>query len=179
MVGDVIVHTDIITESFVCDIAACGGFCCEDGDAGAPVTMDEIAYIESQLDHIWSQLSASAQAVIDRQGVAYTDPEGELVTSIIGQGNCVFRGPNGCLLDKRPISCHLYPIREKRFGSGLVGINYHRWNICQAATLLGKKQGTPLYVFLREPLVRRFGQEWYDELCESAEALLQSTGSAD
>ena len=172
MVGDVIVHSDIITEKFACDIATCGGFCCEDGDAGAPVTLDEIAEIEDQLDEIWPQLSAQAQSVIDRQGVAYTDPEGDLVTSIIGQGNCVFRGPKGCVLRQRPISCHLYPIREKKFNGGLVGINYHRWNICRAAKVLGERQGIPLYVFLREPLIRRFGQAWYDELCEVATALI-------
>lgn len=171
-IGNVIVHTDILTEQFACDIAACQGFCCEEGDAGAPVTLDEIAYIEEQLDVIWPKLSAQAQSVIDRQGVAYSDPEGELVTSIIGKGNCVFRGPKGCLLEQRPISCHLYPIREKRFNGGLVGINYHRWNICKAAIVLGEKQGMPLYRFLREPLVRRFGQAWYDELCEAANALL-------
>lgn len=172
MIGDVIVHTDIITEHFCCDISKCQGFCCEDGDAGAPVTLDEIAYIEEQLDNIWPQMSAQAQAVIDKQGVAYTDPEGELVTSIVGKGNCVFRGPKGCLLPQRPISCHLYPIREKRFGGGLVGINYHRWDICKDAVCLGRQLGTPLYVFLKEPLVRRFGQEWYDELCVAAKELL-------
>lgn len=172
MIGDVIVHTDILTECFACDIASCGGFCCEDGDAGAPVSLDEIAYIETVLDEIWPQMSAQAQAVVDKQGVAYTDPEGELVTSIVGQGNCVFRGPKGCILPQRPISCHLYPIREKKFNGGLVGINYHRWNICKAAVELGKKQGIPLYKFLQEPLVRRFGQAWYDELCIAAESLL-------
>lgn len=175
MVGDVIVHSDIISEKFACDIAACSGFCCEDGDAGAPVSLDEIAEIEEQLDAIWPQLSAQAQAVIDRHGVAYTDPEGELVTSIIGKGNCVFRGPKGCLLRQRPISCHLYPIREKKFNGGLVGINYHRWDICKAAKVLGERQGIPLYIFLREPLVRRFGQSWYDELCEVATALTSNS----
>lgn len=174
MVGDVIVHSDIFTECFRCDISQCHGACCEEGDAGAPVTLDEVAYIESVLDEIWPRLSAQAQAVIDRQGVAYTDPEGELVTSIIGGGDCVFRGPNGCLLPQRPISCHLYPIREKRFGGGLVGINYHRWDICRHAVGRLSEGGTPLYVFLREPLVRRFGQEWYDELCDVAGQLLQA-----
>ena len=98
MVGDVIVHTDIVTEYFCCDIGNCQGRCCEEGDAGAPVTLDEIAYIEEQLDTIWPHLNAQAQAVIDKQGVAYTDPEGELVTSIIGSCDCCFRGQKGCLV---------------------------------------------------------------------------------
>lgn len=170
MVGDVIVHTDIVTEYFCCDIGNCQGRCCEEGDAGAPVTLDEIAYIEEQLDTIWPHLNAQAQAVIDKQGVAYTDPEGELVTSIIGSCDCCFRGQKGCLLAQRPISCHLYPIREKKLGT-LTGINYHRWDICKDAVALGKERGIRLYQFLKEPLVRRFGEVWYKELEQVAEEL--------
>lgn len=170
-VGDVIVHTDIITECFACDIEACGGRCCEEGDAGAPVTLEEIAQAEEALDSVWHMMGASAQAVVDRQGVAYTDPEGELVTCIVNGGNCVFRGEHGCILPQKPISCHLYPIREKHFGSSLVGLQYHRWDICREAREKGKREGIALYRFLQEPLVRRFGQEWYDELCLAAEMI--------
>ena len=167
-VGDVILHSDILTEYFCCDIESCHGRCCEEGDAGAPVTMDEIADIEQQLDNLWPQFSASAQAVIDKQGVAYPDPEGELVTSIVQGGNCAFRGPQGCLLRQKPISCHLYPIREKK-----LGLNYHRWNICHEAIRLGTERGIRLYEFLREPLIRRFGKAWYDELCTIANELIK------
>ena len=173
MVGDVLVHTDIITSPFCCDIEKCHGRCCEEGDAGAPVTLDEVADIEDQLDHIWPSLNARAQSVIDRQGVAYTDPEGEMVTSIIDGCDCCFRGVQGCLLRQRPISCHLYPIREKKLGT-MVGLNYHRWAICKDAVALGEKKGLPLYRFLREPLVRRFGEAWYRELEETAQAYLSS-----
>lgn len=162
-VGDVIVHTDIITQHFCCDISACQGRCCEEGDAGAPLTMDEVMEIEDQLDAIWPKLSAQAQAVIDKQGVAYTDPEGDLVTSIIGTCDCCFRGPKGCVLRQRPISCHLYPIREKKLGV-LTGINYHRWDICKDAIKLGQERGLRVYQFLKEPLIRRFGEAWYREL---------------
>lgn len=171
MVGDVIVHSDILIQPFCCDIDACHGRCCEEGDAGAPVTMEEIAEIEEQLDQLWPQLSASAQAVIDKQGVAYADPEGELVTSIVGGKDCAFRGPKGCLLCQRPISCHLYPIRMKDFGT-VVGLQYHRWNICEAAVRKGRELGIPLYKFLREPLVRHFGEAWYAELEDVACQLL-------
>lgn len=163
MVGDVVLHSDIITEFFCCDISQCHGSCCEEGDAGAPVTTEEIAYIEGQLDRIWPHMSAGAQTEVDRHGVAYCDPEGELVTSIVNGGNCVFRGCNGCLLPLRPISCHLYPIRERRTGP-YVALNYHRWGICQAAVALGRKRGIHVYQFLREPLIRRFGEAWYAEL---------------
>lgn len=162
-IGDVLLSPDIVTEFFACDIAKCGGRCCEEGDAGAPVTMDEITDIEEQLDDLWPQLSASAQAEIDRTGVAYTDPEGELVTCIVNNRDCAFRGAKGCLLRQRPISCHLYPLREKKFGS-LVGLNYHRWAICKDAVEKGKREGIRLYEFLHEPLVRRFGEAWYKEL---------------
>ena len=96
-VGDVLVSPDIITEQFCCDLDACKGECCIEGDAGAPVTMDEIGGIEDSLDTVWTDLSANAQAVIDQQGVADIDPEGELVTSIVNGKDCVFTCyENGC-----------------------------------------------------------------------------------
>ena len=177
MVGDVIVHTDIITECFCCDIDKCHGLCCEEGDAGAPVSMDEIAAIENELDRLWPGLSAGAQAMIDKQGVAYADPEGDMVTTIVGGRDCAFRGCQGCLLSCKPLSCDLYPIRMKEFGNGLTGINYHRWDICKDAVAKGRAQNMPLYIFLRQPLIRRFGTEWYDELCHTAEELLKSIPS--
>ena len=89
-VGDVLLTPDIITEHFCCDLEACKGSCCVEGDAGAPVTLDEVEAIEEATEKVWDELSASAQAVIDRQGVAYTDEEGDLVTSIVGGKDCVF-----------------------------------------------------------------------------------------
>ncbi len=163
MVGDVVVHSDILTEYFLCDLPLCHGRCCEEGDAGAPVTVEEIARIEASLDDIWPKLSAAAQAEIDRRGVAYPDPEGELVTTIVNGRDCAFRGPQGCLLSPRPLSCHLYPIRARRTGS-YVALTYHRWDICEAARRRGLREGVRVYEFLREPLVRCFGQGWYAEL---------------
>lgn len=167
IVDDVLVSADIITEPFCCDIAACHGQCCEEGNAGAPVTLEEVADIESQLDDIWPRMSASSQAVVEKQGVAYTDQEGDLVTSIVGGRDCCFRGPQGCLLRERPISCHLYPIRVKQIGD-TTALNYDRWSICRAAILKGRTENIPVYRFLREPLIRRFGEAWYAELCEIA-----------
>ena len=187
-VGGVLISTSILTERFCCDLEACGGACCIEGDAGAPVTEEETAEIEAALDAAWPMLSAQAQAVVDKQGVAYTDQEGELVTSIVNGKDCVFTYynyppveveglPEGCCLcalEKvcregrtrfmKPISCALYPIREKRFGGGLVGLNLHRWAVCDAAYKKGRELDIPVYRFLREPLVRRFGEEWYAEL---------------
>ncbi len=197
-IGDVLVSPDFITEYFCCDLSKCKGVCCVEGDAGAPVTLDEIGAMEDNLDAVWSELSASAQSVIDKQGVAYTDNDGDLVTSIVGKKDCVFTCyhdikdfnsgetiPNCCLCAFerayragrikwcKPISCALYPIREKKFSMGLVGINYNRWDVCRDAVVLGKKLGIRVYQFLKEPLIRRFGEAWYKELEEVASLILK------
>lgn len=189
-VGDVLLSPDIITEQFCCDLDACHGICCVEGDAGAPVTIEEISPIEDSLDTVWNELSAQAQAVIDKQGVAYADRDGDLVTSIVNGKDCVFTCyDNGCCLCAlerswregkltdfcKPISCALYPIREKQLGNGLTGLNYNRWDVCRDAAAKGKKLGLPVYKFLRGPLIRRFGEDWYKELEEVAEAFTSST----
>ena len=158
--------------------------------------MEEIAEIEECVDTVWDDLSASAQAVIDKQGVAYTDKEGDLVTSIVGGKDCVFTYygdiedwnthlpiKNCCLcaLEKayragksyfcKPISCALYPIREKKLGDGLVGLNYNRWSVCKMAIAKGIQENLLLYQFLRDPLIRRFGEEWYQELLDMVDEL--------
>ena len=193
----ILISSEIITECFCCDYEKCKGICCVEGSDGAPVTMDEIAGIEDSLDTVWPMLSASAQSVIDKQGVAYSDKDGDLVTSIVRGKECVFArsltpspSPMGegskdpcwlCMLEKayregktqfcKPISCALYPIREKQFSGGLIGLNYHRWAVCKDAVEKGKALGLPVYQFLKEPLIRRFGEAWYQELCEVAEQL--------
>ena len=196
-IGEILISSDILTELFCCDLSVCKGACCIEGDAGAPVTLDEVMEIEEATDKVWGDLSASAQAVIDRQGVAYTDEEGDLVTSIVGGKDCVYtyydhiKLADGetvshcclCALEKayrggrsafcKPISCALYPIREKRFSDGTVALNYHQWDVCRCGREKGKALGLPLHRFLADPLVRRFGQEWYDELCAVADELRQ------
>ena len=184
-VGDVLISSDLLTEYFCCDYEKCKGVCCVEGDAGAPVTLDEIAGIEDALDTVWYDLSASAQAVIDKQGVAYTDKEGDLVTSIVRGKDCVFTCYDGdsclCALEKayrqgktrfcKPVSCSLYPIREKNFGNGVIGLNYNRWDICRDAVKKGQALGLPLYQFLKEPLIRRFGEDWYQDLLDTVKEL--------
>lgn len=185
-VGEVILTSEILTEYFCCDLEACKGICCVEGDSGAPLTLDEVGEMENVLDEVWPDLSAQAQSLIDRQGVAYTDAEGDLVTSIVQGRDCVFTcyGTDGCCYcasDKafregrtawdKPISCALYPIREKHFRDGSVGLQYHRWDICRPAVEKGRRLNLKLYQFLKAPLVRRFGQAWYDELCEAAQQL--------
>ena len=181
-----LLSSDILTKFFCCDLDACHGACCVEGDAGAPVTLDEIAEIENCLDAVWPHMSASAQAVVDRQGVAYTDRDGDMVTSIVEWRDCVFtyheNGTCFCALEKacregrtffqKPISCALYPIREKTFSDGTVGLNYHEWEVCRAAVRRGEQLHLRVYQFLKAPLIRRFGAQWYSELEGVAAALL-------
>ncbi|MBQ8464127.1 MAG: DUF3109 family protein [Prevotella sp.] len=201
-IENVLISSEILTAEFCCDLEVCKGACCVEGDAGAPVTLDEVMQIEDRVDEVWNDLSASAQAVIDRQGVAYTDEEGDLVTSIVGGKDCVFtcyddinvdgqtvrncclcaleraiRRKNSSLVTRhsslfvKPISCALYPIREKTFSDGTVALNYHQWSVCQCARDKGKALHLPVCQFLKEPLIRRFGEAWYQELCDVADDL--------
>ena len=186
-VEDVLISADILTERFCCDLNVCKGECCIEGDAGAPVTLDEIAAIEDSLDVVWPDMSASAQSVVDRQGVSYIDQEGDLVTSIVNGKDCVFTcydtidvgdGPIHhcclCAFEKafragrisfcKPISCALYPIREKKLGMDLIGLNYNRWDVCKCAREKGAQLDILVYRFLKEPLIRRFGERWYGQL---------------
>ena len=232
-IDNILVSSDVLTEYFACDLEKCHGRCCIEGDAGAPVTIDEIEHIEYNLDQVWPLLSAQAQSVIDKQGVAYTDQEGDLVTSIVGGKDCVFTcyddiklslpsenlessrnpgksgisgisGKSGisgtletsgnsassdrivkncclCAYEKlyrqnkiqwcKPISCALYPIRVKTLRGGITALNYHRWDVCRDAVDRGKREGIKVYQFLREPLIRRFGAEWYEQLCVAADEM--------
>ncbi len=193
-VGGVVLTTEIFTECFCCDLEACKGICCVEGDSGAPLTMDEVGELENVLDDVWPDLSAKAQSLIDTQGVAYTDCEGDLVTSIVNGKDCVFTcyGEGGCCFcatDKafregrtawpKPISCALYPIREKKIGQSLVGLQYHRWDVCRPAVEKGRELHLPIYRFLKEPLIRRFGEAWYTELCEVADQLAKEYGEQE
>ena len=184
-IDDILVSSDIFTEEFCCDLDACKGICCVEGDAGAPVTLDEIGGIEDALDTVWDDMSASAQAVVDKQGVAYTDRDGDLVTSIVGGKDCVFTCYEGdcclCALERayrsgktgfcKPISCALYPIREKRLGNGMIALNYNRWDVCRDAVKKGRELHLPVYKFLKELLIRRFGAEFYEKLCEAGKQI--------
>lgn len=182
-IGDAIVASDIIEENFLCDLSACMGECCVEGDAGAPLEEDEVKIIEDLLSEVWDDLSPAAQAVIKKHGVAYRDHDGDMVTSIVHGKDCVFtyydeKGICKCAIEKayregrtnfyKPISCHLYPIRLQKY-KDFTAVNYHRWSICKAAVLLGKKEGLKVYEFLKEPLIRRFGEDWYNELVLVAE----------
>lgn len=187
-IDDVVVSLDVFREKFICNLDACKGQCCIEGDAGAPLEEEEVAELEKVLPVIWDQLSSQAREIIDRQGVCYTDQDGDLVTSIVNGKDCVFtcydeKGCCYCAIEKayrdgkvdfyKPVSCHLYPIRVGNYGP-YKAVNYHRWDVCKAAVILGQKENVPVYKFLKEPLIRKFGEAWYNEMESVAEELRKS-----
>lgn len=177
-IDDAIVTMDLLEEKFLCDLSACKGECCVEGESGAPLENEEVKIIEDLLPIVWDDLSPAAKEVITEQGVAYKDYDGDMVTSIVNGKDCVFtyydeEGICKCAIEKayregkvdfyKPISCHLYPIRLEKYRE-FTAVNYHRWRVCKAAVLLGEKKGLPVFKFLKEPLIRRFGEAWYNEL---------------
>lgn len=182
-IDDAIISLDVIDHHFACDLSKCKGICCVEGDEGAPVTEDEVRQIESLLPIILNKLSKGAQDVIQRQGIAYLDRDGELAISIVNGAECVFAFQNDdgcwkCRIEeafeqqktsfRKPLSCHLYPIRittHKTF----TAVNYHQWHVCRDGIAFGNEQNIPLYRFLKEPLIRKFGNEWFYQLTLAAD----------
>jgi len=177
-VGEVLVSDDVRDKEFVCNLEKCKGACCVEGDFGAPLLEEELAILEEIYPKIKKYLSARGIEEIKKQGTHTVDDEGDLVTPVIGGRECVYavydkQGILKCGIEaahkdgaidwKKPISCHLYPIRitqKKNFEA----VNYHKWHICSPACALGKELQVPVYKFLKDPLIRKYGQAWYDEL---------------
>ena len=197
LIQDTIVSLEVLEKEFCCDLDSCKGCCCIEGDAGAPVNEEEERMLQALLPELLPHMTKEAREVVAEKGLAYNDPSGERVLQIVNDKDCIFARTdhNGwcyCIIEKlynsrkskvesqkqeegqeqdifkKPISCHLYPIRLTKVGER-VGVEYHRWDICHSSRQLGKKLHLPLYKFLKEPLIRRFGQDWYDELCLTAE----------
>lgn len=181
-IDDTIIALDIVDECFICDLSVCKGACCVEGDSGAPLEAEEVKTIEDILPVIWDDLSPQAKELIEKQGVAYKDYDGEMVTSIVNGKDCVFTyydesGICKCAIEKaykekkidfyKPVSCHLYPIRVQKYRE-FTALNYNRWRVCSAAVVLGDKEKVAIYQFLKEPLIRKFGEAWYNELCIAA-----------
>lgn len=190
-IGNTLVSLDLAEQFFCCDINACLGQCCIEGDAGAPITEEERDRIDSLLPVVNPLLLPSAKERIAEAGASYIDEEGDLVTQIVDGRNCVFTcyAPGGicqCAIEcqhsagltgtfRKPASCALYPVRLTHYEK-FTAVNYHRWNICRSAEKNGKRLGIRLYQFLRGPLTDYFGKEWYDELAQACEAYLEEYG---
>ena len=186
-----IVSTDILTEKFLCDLAKCKGICCVEGNAGAPLEADEARILAEEYAAYKPHMTAEGIEAVERQGFTVIDSDGDLVTPLVGDAECAYSynkdGVTLCAIEKawaegktsfrKPISCHLYPIRVVKFGDGSLGLNYHRWAVCEGARQLGKTKGVPVYKMLRDAIVRRFGEEFYSAL-EAAEKYITADDSA-
>lgn len=177
-IGKTLVSMDVLESSFCCDLDQCKGACCVEGDSGAPLTQEEAETISKLYPYFEEYLSSENIAEISKQGFSLIDKEGDLVTPIVGKNECVFtfvnnRGITLCAIERayfekntgfrKPVSCHLFPIRiteYKRFD----GVNYEKLKICKPGRTCGKSNNLPLWKYLKEPLIRKYGNTWYDEL---------------
>lgn len=191
-IGDILVSEDVIMEYFACDYEACKGICCIEGDSGAPVEEPEIEELERCYDVYSPLMSRKGRDTVDEKGFFELDVEGDIVTPIVpetrecaythfdGSGNCL------CSIEKcffagkcsfrKPQSCRLYPIRVTKLTGGGLAFNLHRWDICKYAFEKGKREGTRVYQFLKEPLVDIYGEDFYRDLCAAAEYVIASKG---
>jgi hypothetical protein len=177
-VGEVLVSDDIKSVEFVCHLEKCKGACCVEGDLGAPLEMDELQVMKDIQANVMPYLTDEGREAIKAQGPYIFDEDGDYSTPTIEGRECAYShydnqgvlkcGIEQAYLDgkigfRKPISCHLYPIRitKKR---EFEAVNYHKWSICSAACSYGKSLKVPLYKFLKDPLVRKYGEEWYHQL---------------
>jgi len=181
-IEDTIVSLDVIEKQFCCDVFACKGACCVVGDSGAPLETEEVMAIEDALPSILELLSEKSVQVINMNGVAMIDSDGDIVTVLVENKECAFaifnNGITECAIEKswemgngslqKPISCHLYPIRLKKY-KNYTAVNFHQWEICKPAILKGQSEKGNVYKFAKTPLIKKFGQEWYNQLCIAAD----------
>lgn len=178
--GDKIIDRRIFTEYFACDLTACRGACCYEGASGAPVAADEIEALDAALPTLQTTLTPEHYALLQREGVCYRDNEGDWVTTLVEGKACAFaverEGCYWCGIELaqregklssclKPISCSLYPIRAKQTGTFTL-LRYDVWEICLPACRKGRREGIRVYEFLRAPLIRAFGEDFYVELAE-------------
>lgn len=179
IVDKVLVSEDLLDECFCCDLGKCHGICCIEGDVGAPIDPDEVGDMEDCYPAAKKYMTKEAIELVDNLGTFDYDMEGEFVTPLVSDEACAYvfyeEGVAKCALERayfngetdfrKPISCHLYPIRIKKLPE-YEALNYHRWDVCKDACENGQKMKLPVYQFLREPLIRKYGEEWYAKLEE-------------
>ncbi|MEQ9422854.1 MAG: DUF3109 family protein [Cyclobacteriaceae bacterium] len=183
LINDTVISDDIKDQFFVCDLDKCKGACCVEGDLGAPLEKDELEQLEKSYKKVKPYLSEEGIAAIEKQGLFILDEEGDYSTTTIGGKECAFaiydeKGILKCGIEqayfdgktkfRKPVSCHLYPIRITKYDH-YDALNYDRWHICNAACKLGDKLGVPVYKFLKEALIRKYGEDWYAELEDEIE----------
>lgn len=185
-IDDKIVSADILRECFACDLGKCKGICCVEGDAGAPLELEEVDELEENYAAYAPYMTEEGRREVERQGFMVVDSDGDYTTPLVNNAECAYafeeNGITFCAIERayregkcsflKPISCHLYPIRVMKFSNGTFGLNYHRWGVCHDAVECGRKIGLPIYKALKEPIIRRFSEEFYKAL-ECAEELIK------
>jgi hypothetical protein len=180
-IDDTIVSSAIVEKNFVCDLESCCGSCCRYGDSGAPLHPEEALALEKLLPLFSPWLRPEGIKAIEEKGTSVRDIEGDTVTPLIGNEECAYtvieNGIYRCAIEmaftagvigfRKPLSCHLFPVRIKNF-TDFRAVNYEEWPICRPALAAGENEKTQLYTFLKEPLIRAFGHEWYDKLVDAA-----------
>ncbi|MCK0124915.1 DUF3109 family protein [Gelidibacter sp. F2691] len=181
--GKTIVSEDIIEKDFVCNLSACKGACCIDGDAGAPVELAETKILQDIYPKVKPFMRQAGIDAVEAQGTFTTNEDGEFETPLIDGADCAYvmfdnKGTALCAIEeahnqgeidwKKPVSCHLYPVRVKDY-TEFSAVNYHKWEICDDACTLGKELQVPVYKFVKQALIRKFGEDWYMELEKVAE----------
>lgn len=178
-----LVSEDLLERKFVCDLTACKGACCVAGDSGAPLDKEELPLLESVLEKVKPYMVKKGIKAIEKHGPYVVDGDGDYTTTLVSEGaECAFvyfdeNKVAGCAIEKaynegkiswqKPISCHLYPVRITAYKS-YDAVNYHTWDVCKAACECGKKLDVPVYKFLKGPLIRKYGKEWFQQLEQSA-----------
>ena len=182
-IGNTLVSRELLEEEFVCNLSACKGACCVEGDAGAPLSKDEVKILEQEYPNIKSFLRPEGRDAIESQGTSIIDEtDGEPVTPLVNDKECAYvifdtNGTTKCGIEKaweqgqtdfrKPVSCHLYPIRIESYEK-YDAVNYHQWQICNAACSLGEELKVPVFQFTKDALIRKYGPDWYGELEEVA-----------
>ena len=176
-IDNTIVSEHLLEKKFGCDLNACKGECCVAGESGAPLEEEEIAILEDVWDEVKAYLPKDGVKAIEKQGVFVIDSDGDYTTPLVKGKHCAFTifddGIAKCGIEqayydkkitwKKPISCHLYPVRITKY-KDYEAVNYHKWDICKPACECGAKLDVPVYKFLKEPLIRKFGKDWYKQL---------------
>ena len=177
-IDDTLISKEIISEEFVCNISRCKGQCCVSGSAGAPLEKDEIKILEKLYSKISPFLSTKGRIAIKEQGNYVIGADGDLETPLIENKECAYtvfdkNGNAQCGIEKaynrgaidwkKPISCHLYPIRVKNYPT-FTAVNYHEWSVCDSACSLGAELKVPVYKFVKKALIRKFGKKWFKKL---------------
>jgi hypothetical protein len=190
--GKTIVSEEILENDFVCNISACKGACCVDGEAGAPLDTQELPVLEEIIDKVKPLLRPESVEVLEREGPYVKGEDGEWETPLVNGNECAYvifddkmkalcgieeAYNSGIISWKKPVSCHLYPVRVKQYKE-FAAVNYHRWYICDDACTLGKELEVPIYKFVKQALIRKFGQDWFLELEEVANKLKNSSSSS-